>query len=100
LLGPDTFSLIDYREADRVLGDWQGITAEAEDIYRRLPENETASFFELVLYPVKACEQLNELYIDVARNRLYASQGRASANDFAADAKRTIPGGCRFIRLL
>jgi Gylcosyl hydrolase family 115 C-terminal domain len=94
LLGAGTFSLVDYGEAERVGADWRGIAGEAEDIGRRWAKNETVSFygsdafFELVLYPVKACEQLNELYIDVAKNHLYASQGRASANDFAADAKR------------
>src|ERR1019366_1106552 len=34
-------------------------------------------------YPTKACAQVNELYIAAAKNRLYASQGRASANDYA-----------------
>ena len=40
-----------------------------------------------MLYPTKACEQVNELYITTAKNRLYASQGRASANDYAAQAR-------------
>ncbi len=37
--------------------------------------------------PTKACEQVNELYITAAKNRLYAGQGRASANDYAAQAR-------------
>jgi hypothetical protein len=88
LLAPDTFSLVNYQEADRVLAGWKSIAAESEDIYHQLPENERDAFFELVFYPVKACEQVNELYLDVARNRWYSSQGRASANDFAAAARR------------
>ncbi len=84
LLDPNTFSLVDYQEADKVLAGWKSITAQAEEIYQKLPENERDAFFELVLYPTKACEQVNELYITAAKNRLYASQGRASANDFAA----------------
>jgi Glycosyl hydrolase family 115/Gylcosyl hydrolase family 115 C-terminal domain len=87
LLDPNTFSLVDYQEADRVLADWKVITAEAEDIYQKLPQNERNAFFELVLYPTKACEQVNDLYITTARNRLYARQGRASANDLAAQAR-------------
>jgi hypothetical protein len=87
LLDPNTFSLVDYQEADKVLADWKSITAEAEEIYQKLPENEREAFFELVLYPTKACEQVNELYVTAAKNRLYASQGRASANDFAARAR-------------
>jgi hypothetical protein len=83
LLDPGTFSLENYREADTVLADWQALTERAEQIYRRLPENAKDAFFELVLYPTKACAQVNELYIAAAKNRLYASQGRASANDYA-----------------
>jgi hypothetical protein len=88
LLDTDTFSLVNYEEADKVLADWESITAEAEDIYQKLPANERDAFFELVLYPTKACEIVNELYITVAKNRLYAAQGRASANDFAEQARK------------
>ena len=87
LLDPDTFSLVNYQEADKVLADWKSLTAAAEEIYQKLPERERAAYFELVLYPVKACEQVNDLYITTAKSRLYASQGRASANDYAAQAR-------------
>ena len=52
-----------------------------------MPENERDAFFELVLYPAKASAQVAELYITVGRNQLYASQGRASTNDWAAQAR-------------
>jgi hypothetical protein len=84
LLEPGTFSLENYEEADTVAAEWQALTERAEQIYRRLPDNAKDAFFELVLFPTKACAQVNELYIAAARNRLYASQGRASANDYAA----------------
>lgn len=84
LLEPGTFSLENYQEADTVLAGWQAITDKAEGIYRRSPQNAKDAFFELVLYPTKACALVNELYIAAAKNHLYASQGRASANDYAA----------------
>ncbi len=87
LLSPDNFSLVNYREANTVLAEWKAITAEAEEIYKKLPADERDAFFELVLYPTKACEQVNDLYITTAKNRLYAAQGRASANDYAAQAR-------------
>jgi hypothetical protein len=87
LLDPTIFSLVNYQEADKVLADWKLLTTEAEEIYQKLPANERDTFFELVLYPTKACEQVNELYIMTAKNRLYAGQGRASANDYAAQAR-------------
>jgi len=84
LLAPDTFSLVDYQEADRVLADWQAITAEAEKIYAALPENLRDAFYQLVLFPTKASALVTELYITAGRNRMYAVQGRASTNDLAA----------------
>jgi hypothetical protein len=87
LLAPDTFSLVNYQEADTVLADWKNIATEAEGIYEKLPADQRAAFFELVLYPVKACANLNELYIAAAKNRLFAAQGRASANYYAAEVK-------------
>jgi len=84
LLEQGTYSLENYGEADAVLAEWRTLTERAEQIYKRLPDNAKDAFFELVLHPTKACAQLNELYIAAAKNRLYASQGRASANDYAA----------------
>ena len=84
LLEPATFSLIDYGEAERVAGEFQAITNEAETIYRLLPENTRDAFYQLVLYPTKASSQVVQLYIAAGKNQLYARQGRASTNDLAA----------------
>ncbi len=84
LLEPGTFSLENYNEADTVLADWKALTARAENLYAKLPANARDAFFELVLYPVKACAIVNEMYIAAAKNHLYARQGRASANSYAA----------------
>lgn len=87
LLSPNTFSLVNYREADREVADWAALAAEAETISEKLPTERRDAFFEVVLYPVKACANLNALYVAAAKNRLYAVQGRASANDFAQEVK-------------
>ena len=81
LLDPDTFSLINYHEADTVVADWKAIASRAEAIYAELPESARAAFYQLVLYPTKACAVVNEIYITAGKNRLYAKQGRANAND-------------------
>ena len=86
LLEPTTFSLVDYGEADRIVAEWESLVEKAERIGRSLPENARDAFFELVLYPVKASAQVAELYVTAGKNGLYASQGRASANDLAARA--------------
>jgi glycosyl hydrolase family 115 (putative glucuronidase)/glycosyl hydrolase family 115 len=87
LLEPNTFSLVNYREAETAFADFHAAAAKAEEIYNRLPENQRDAFFELVLYPTKASAIVTELYITAGRNQLYASQGRASTNDLAAQAR-------------
>jgi hypothetical protein len=87
LLDPWTFSITDYQEADRVVADFHSLIARAEKLQSELPENARDAFFELVLHPAKSYAQVAELYIATAKNRLYAAQGRASANDYAAQVK-------------
>src|SRR5260370_35770151 len=87
LLEPGTFTLVDYGEAETVFGDFQALVAKAEGMYGKLPEDQRDAFFELVLYPTKASAIVTELYITAGRNQLYASQGRASANELAAAAR-------------
>lgn len=87
LLSPDTFSLVNYQEADRVTANWQVVAAEADQINGQLPADKRDAFYELVLYPVKACANLNELYVAAAKNQLFARQGRAGANDWADEVK-------------
>jgi hypothetical protein len=87
LLSPTTYSLVNYQEAERVVADFKSIATKAEKIYRKLPENMRDAFYELVLFPAKACEIVNELYVAAGKNALYFKQGRASANDEAANTR-------------
>ncbi len=88
LLDPATFNLVNYEEADRVVADWQAVTASAEKIYGHLPVDARDASYELVLHPTKASAIVTELYVTAGRNRLYASQGRASANDLAVRTRK------------
>ncbi len=88
LLSPDTYSLVNYREAERVVDEYDALASEAEKIYRTLPEEDRDAFFQLVLYPVQTCANLTELYVTVGRNHLYAKQGRATTNELAERARR------------
>ena len=87
LLEPDTFSLVDYDEAERVLAEWTAVTNKAETNLQRPSRERARCFLRLVLYPTKASAQVAELYINVGKNHLYASQGRASANISAAQVR-------------
>ncbi len=83
LLSPNTYSLVNYNEAGHVLADWIKLAADASEIYDKLPTNERDAFYETVLYPAQASAFVNELYVDAAKNRLFAAQGRKIANDYA-----------------
>jgi len=80
LIAPDTFSLINYGEAERVVAGWSDLVVRAERVNAALPKETRDAFYQLVFWPIKACANLNELYIAASRNRLYALQGRASTN--------------------
>lgn len=87
-LTTSTYSAVDYDEAETVAADYNALAARAEALSKLLPKDEQDAFYELVLFPVKACANLNEMYVAGARNELYAKQGRVSANDFADMARR------------
>jgi hypothetical protein len=87
LLEPNTYSLVNYGEAEKVVSDYQHLAERADHIYALLPAVARDAFFQLVLYPVKACATLNDLYVTVGRNRMYAVQGRAATNDLAGRAR-------------
>lgn len=87
LLEPTTYSLTNYREAERIVKDFNDLAGQAEKIYKILPPEQKDAFYQLVLYPAKASANLNELYYTVGKNRLYATQGRASTNELAARAR-------------
>ncbi len=70
-------------EAETIEADYDRLAEKAEIIYAKIPDEYRNAYYQLVLYPVKACANLNKLYVAAARNRFYAAQGRASANDEA-----------------
>jgi hypothetical protein len=88
MLAPDTYSLIDYREAETVVSDYQAIAAKAAAIAKTLPDNRRDAFHQLVLSPTAASALVNELYLAAGRNALYAQQGRAGAGTQAAEVRR------------
>ncbi len=87
MLAPDTYSLVNYSEAETVVNDFKTIADRAENIYQKIPADRRDAFYQLVLFPTKASALVNELYLAAGKNSLFAKQGRASANDFAAETR-------------
>jgi hypothetical protein len=88
LQSADTFSLLNYREADRIAAEMKSLVDKAELIYQQLPEAKKAAFYQLVLHPVKASATVTRMYIATGRNHLHASQGRATTGNYAAQARK------------
>jgi hypothetical protein len=88
LLEPTTFSLTNFHEADRVEADWKTLAAKVDKVAAELPEDERASFFELVQYPVDACANLNSMLITAGRNALAARLGDVRANGYAVETQK------------
>ena len=88
LLSADTYSLVNFAEADRIAAEWDALDERAARIKAQLPPASRDAWFQLVEYPIAASGNLNRLHLAIARNRSYAAQRRASANRWADEAQR------------
>jgi hypothetical protein len=80
LIDASTFSVANYHEADRVEAEWSTLAERVDKLATELPEDERASYFELIQYPVDACANLTQMYIAAARNAADARLGNPQAN--------------------
>src|SRR5690242_14853564 len=70
LLDANTFSIENYDEALRITNDWNNLFKEASKINTELPVEYKDAYFELVLHPVEAFSNLQNLYTAVALNNI------------------------------
>lgn len=87
MLTSETYSLENYREADRVVEEYQELLKKSTTIYRQLPASHKSAFYQLVHSPIEMSCNVNEMYVAAGKNKLYATQGRASANVYAEKVK-------------
>lgn len=80
IVEPETYSLINYKEAETVLAEFEEIVMQAEAIYDALPADKKDAFFQLVLYPARASKNVLKANIYAGLNNMYAQQGRTVAN--------------------
>jgi hypothetical protein len=86
--------LLDATTYSLATGEWAGVVAEynqllsrAEAIDKKLPAADRDAYYELVLHPVQACANLNELYYTVAQNREAAKTNQPNTNALAEKAQ-------------
>jgi hypothetical protein len=87
LLDQNTYSLVNYREFEIVVNDYNKLRDRAAKLSEKMPAQYKDAYYQLVMHPVEACANLNELYYNAAKNKLYAEQGRAATNETAARVK-------------
>jgi hypothetical protein len=80
LISPETYSVENYGEADRVVAEFHDLIARAEAIDKDLPAEYHSAFYQLVIHPVKAPGVVTEMYVAAAKNALYAKAGSSAAN--------------------
>ncbi|PWT74134.1 MAG: glycosyhydrolase [Bacteroidetes bacterium] len=88
LLSPETYSLTNFGEADRVVNEYRKLEADAEKVKSTLPSVYQDAYFELVLHPIQASSNLNALYVAAAKNHWYAERMNIRANAYADTVKR------------
>ncbi len=88
MLTASTYSIENYREADRIVGEYNTLAVKSKNIYNQLPETYRPAFFQLVLSPIEMCANLNEMYVAAGKNKYYGERGAASANYYAERVKQ------------
>lgn len=84
---PTEFSPVAYGdEAGIRTAAYKALDARAEAIAAKLPAEKREGFYHLVLYPARGSAMMNVKMLDADRSFLYAHQGRASANLYAASS--------------
>ncbi|MEO7688501.1 MAG: glycosyl hydrolase 115 family protein [Sphingomonas sp.] len=87
-LTPDTYSLENYQEAERVCDAWSELVRRADKVNEALTPAQRDAFYQLVLYPVRACANLTLMYVAAGRNARFADQARASTRVEADEVRR------------
>jgi hypothetical protein len=81
----DTFSILNYNEAQSIVGSWESLLKKAEQLYCELEPQARPAFFELVLHPIKASFIYTKLRVCQAKNQLYGRQRRNETNKVAQE---------------
>ncbi|MEI6945680.1 glycosyl hydrolase 115 family protein [Paraflavisolibacter sp. H34] len=98
MLTAGTYSVEHYREADRVVSEYDELAAKARKIYSQLGDNYKAAFFQLVLSPVEMCANLQAMYVAAAKNKYYGERGAAAANYYADKTKELFEKDARLAK--
>ena len=83
LLDMRTYSVINYREWARVVGEYDQLALDAQALGNRLPQNLQDAWFQLLGYPIIAMDNLYNMYYAQAMNQRLAKKNDPMANGWA-----------------
>jgi Glycosyl hydrolase family 115/Gylcosyl hydrolase family 115 C-terminal domain len=83
LLAADTYSLANFREAERAASQYNALASRAIALGNELPTRYRDAYFELVSFPIQICANLTDMYVSLGLDRKYAAEGRVAANAYA-----------------
>ena len=72
-----------YGEADELFSKAEKIVENAQELLSHCPAPIEGAFYELVYYSAAGAANVYRIWISAVKNKLYASQNRVEANDWA-----------------
>lgn len=88
LLDANTYNLNINNEFEGVVQQWVALRKQSEELNNMMAPADRDAFFQLVLHPVQALENLHQLYYAVAMNKRYAALQNPAANEWAHKTKQ------------
>ncbi|KAM0469891.1 hypothetical protein ACHAP7_009734 [Fusarium lateritium] len=82
---PDTYSIINYHEAERVLSEWKALAERVLEIQNKIPKSLQDALYHLLTYPVLAGYNYHLIVIGQARNYQSARERRNSVNSLSQE---------------
>ncbi len=83
LLNMRTYSVANYREWERVDGEYNQLALDAEALGKKLSQNLQDAWFQLIGYPIIAMSNLYDMYYAQAMNQRLAKKDDPMANGWA-----------------
>lgn len=87
MLDANTYNL-ENGEWQRVVAEYNQLLNKARNVASKLPSQYQDAYFQLVLHPVWASANLNEMYFNVALNHIRYQQRRGDPNALAEKVKQ------------
>lgn len=87
LLNDTIYSLENYNEFERVVGEYRDLVIDAMRLHYLIPKEYKDAFDQLVLFPINAMSNIYEMYFAVAKNKYYYAKQDKQANYWADQAK-------------